>query len=423
MQQTKTTLQDLQEQLARYQQFLLMDPENPQLIGEVAELQTRLGDFNAARSTLAAASTSGDMNPGLVFKLATVELASGNPDVALPLLESLKAMGINEPGVDYNLAYAQVLSRDYTVARDSLEALLDAYEEPLPQTKILLARVMHHLDGIDAGLQHLDDFVQLQPDNAEALGLQSLMLWDNDDSEAAQVAAEHALKFDQGNPEANLALGSIALEQQVPDAALRHFRRITDKQPNNGRAWSGLAYAELLNIEIDKAQACFQRAVECMPDHIGTWHGLAWVQLLKDDFNGAEASFNKAMDIDHNFADTHGGLAVVAVMRGDHDNAELLAKRALRLDGTSFAGWFARSLLQGKKGNNQAGKKILRQLVAAPQLHGERRLGELTKTLMIRKYGEEAGELQDIETILASKDEENIKPSTKVQAGDVEHDK
>jgi Tfp pilus assembly protein PilF len=99
-----------------------------------------------------------------------------------------------------------------------------------------------------------------------------------------------------------------------------------------------------------------------MPSHIGSWHALAWCQMLRKDFAAAEASFSRSLELDRNFSESHGGLAVLAAMRGDDASAKPLIERALRLDGQSFSGRYAQSLLL-RKSRPEVADKLVQGLV------------------------------------------------------------
>lgn len=181
-------------------------------------------------------------------------------------------------------------------------------------------------------------------------GVASLAALDHEQFGLAQLWAAQALEHVQEGDkplEALVTLASLALgERNAPKAQALAVEALR-LQPGDGRAWSALAFADLLAG--DPATACqhFDNAIKAMPNHIGTWHGLGWAQLVQHQLPAAQSTFETALALDRNFAESHGGLAVVLALQQQTAQAQEHAKLALRLDPASLTARFAQALLQG----------------------------------------------------------------------------
>ncbi|MEJ7806065.1 MAG: tetratricopeptide repeat protein, partial [Telluria sp.] len=148
--------------------------------------------------------------------------------------------------------------------------------------------------------------------------------------------------------DALVVAASLALGRTDTEVAIKLFNEVLAKNPTEGRSWSGLGLASMLNRDLPAASQQLEQAVKYMPDHVGTLHTLGWCKILSQDLDGARGVFLKTIDMDRNFGDSHGGLAVVLAMKGERDLAEESIKRALGLDPQSLSARFAQMVLAGK---------------------------------------------------------------------------
>jgi predicted Zn-dependent protease len=353
------------------------DPGNPSLVLEIADLRTRLGEFDEAETLLLAALAQGPADPRLQSQLATTYIASARPEKAIQLMQPLVAPAEAHPALRYNLAYALLLAHRAAEARDQLLAALD-HREAVPETRLLLARALHHCGDVEEAEKHIEAYLADHAGDAEALGTAALIHYDANHPERARETARQALRADTHDLGALVTLGSLALGEQNRAAAEDYFTRAVARHPTSGRARSGMGLTAMLGLDFDRAFEQLERAVQEMPGHVGTWHSLAWCQILKGDLAGAERSLGRAMALNRNFGETHGGLAVVHVLQGKADVAEGEVKRALRLDPTCFSGRFAQSLLLQKSDPGKA-KAIVRGIMSSSVVEGGEKLQDMLR--------------------------------------------
>jgi Tfp pilus assembly protein PilF len=136
-----------------------------------------------------------------------------------------------------------------------------------------------------------------------------------------------------------------------------------ERSPDDGRVWSALATAWMMQGDVERAQIAFLRAAELLPAHIGTWLALAWCQILRQDLAAARHSLNTALELDRNFGETHGALAVVAALQGQEEEARQAIERAKRLDRSGLSARYAEAVLSGQARDPVAVQALARRLL------------------------------------------------------------
>lgn len=369
------------QKLERYRAFLSSDPGNLALLAEVLPLLTLSGQLDEAESVLTNALQAAPGSAEIRFHQGSLSLVRRRYGAALNVFEELLTEGVDHPGVIYNAAYASLHLGKPDIALSYLERIPDAERvENVVDADKLEARCRHHLEDLDGAIRLLSLSLERNRDDAEALGLMALIAADDGQDTLARRTAERCLALDPANEEALLALGSIALESRDSAAALEQFGAIVTHNPEHGRAWSGLAFAQVIEVQLDDARQSFQNAVRFMPNHIGTWQGLAWLQILNKDWAGAEASLAAAMALNRNVAETHGTLAVLSILTGKLEASELMIRRALGFDVNSPSGLYAKSLLAMRRQQPHLGMdELLHQVSQSMGLTGSDAIGALVK--------------------------------------------
>lgn len=383
---TTSSVAEARQRFERLRRYLEADPQNRGLALDAAAAARQAGELQAERELLEAALVRHPDDDQIAYALGINALDLRDFRKAQVYFDSLLQKHAH-PAIRYNLAFAQFYDGQPQAAVQTLKGLAEPDWPQLPQARKLLAQALHHVleDDLTPAIEQLVEYLQAQPQDAEARGLLALICFDDDRTADAEVHAKAALDRTPDEPYAHLALGGIALEQQDAVAAREHFEQVLARQPQNGRAWSGLAFARMLDLNLDAAYEAFETAVRHMPDHIGTWHGLAWLQILRGDLAGAQASLDRAMAIDRNFGDTHGGMAVIAALQGRTDEAQRMIRRALGLNPGSFPARYAQSLLLSRAGEGRKAEDIVRTLVSSPMQEGGPDVQTLVRSLIERK--------------------------------------
>lgn len=337
-------------QFARLQTYLKQDPANQPLRLDIFSRALALGELEVAQSLLEHALVTQPDNAVWRHNLAMLQLARQDHAGAEMVLRRLIEAGHPELAIRHNLACSLLSQERAEEALQVARPLLDAPDVP-PQTLALCLRSLHRLgrlqEGIDTLLGHeaVAGAAALTP---EAWGVASLLAFDEERIDLAEIWAERALAEEPRQLEALVTRASLALAAQDAATALKTLEVAIDIHPHDGRTWSAMALTHMLGMDLESARSDFYKAVRYMPGHIGTWHGLGWCEILLKDLEAARRAFEKAMELDRNFGETHGGMAVVMAMQGQAGAAEEHVKRAIGLDGQSLSARYAQAILSGE---------------------------------------------------------------------------
>ena len=349
------------DQLHRLLSYWQQDQANTALIVDILVLFSKSSEFEKGIEFSRNIDLSIVAEPRVAYHIGILCLAAGKyAEAETEFNRMLVHMSEHVP-TRYNLAYAQYAQQKISQARNTLDGFEYQWRE-CPELLILLARCEHFLENIDVALEHIDKYLSFNMSHLEAKGLKSLLLVDKEDYVLAYQLANDVIAQEPLQLEANIAFSAAAISLQKTDYLQEQLQQALSAHPNVGRLWMVQAELDMLNQNFEQAEIHLKKTVKLMPDHIGSWHLLAWSQLLSNQLSCAEDSFNQALTLNRNFADTHGGLAVLQVMTGNYNDANDSIRRALKLDSTSVAGRYAKTLLLEKQGNQQAAQAIIKDI-------------------------------------------------------------
>lgn len=372
------------QRTAQLRGFLAIDPANVPLACDLFDALVEVGDIGQAVTLLETLPQQAQADAAIRFRLARAGLMQGRYADAAQWLGSLIGEGHANAALWHDLAFAQLCLRDTQAARATLADAQERFGDDV-ELDVLAARVAMMDEDFPQALERLDRALARTPAHATAQGVRSLALLDQGDTEAGYAAAMACLAaHPAGQHEALLVAGTVALWRRALDESETHFANALAQHPNSGRCLSGLGQTRMQQRRLGEARALLRDATEAMPDHIGTWHALAWVDLLEGEIDAAEASYQRAYDLDRNFADSHGGLALIHVLRGRNDEAELAIRRALRLNPQCPTALYAQTLLLDAEGRGDEALRLLGNLVQPADLPEGMELAELSRLLRER---------------------------------------
>ncbi len=361
------------QKLERLERFLGEDPTNSMLLIEVFQCALQCSDWEKARAHLMDAQTRYPGDAAWVLREADFWLAKEQYDEARTVLDALAL--IAEPGsplgnaVAHNLAYVDFCQGDYAACIAKLQPLVLAPSQQPGETanellQQLWLKALHQHTDLAFACEWASDAElkgQLKP---AAAGIASLIAIDHGDFEAAKRWVQLAQKGQQGGSmETLVTQASLALAGRNAEAARKFASQALSVNPEDGRAWSASAFADLLGSDLETARRGFEQALLFMPQHIGTWHGQGWTQVLLHDLVAARASFESALSLDRNFAESHGGLAVVLALGKETRAAQDHIELAQRLDRSCLSSAYAQAIVAGQVYDSRAMRKLAERLL------------------------------------------------------------
>ncbi|MGC7406514.1 tetratricopeptide repeat protein [Pandoraea pneumonica] len=368
------------ERLERLLGYLKADPGNDALRADAFDVALATGHWSLAQGLLDEVPAQQRVAPLWTYRAGMLALAHRNWDAAEAVFTGLREASGDNAALVHNLAYIAFQRADYARVEALLSPLLDA-EDADDATRALWLRAAHRAFHFTEALERVRRWQAVGVLGPQAAGVASLIAVDAASFPEITPWAQYALQQLPSQPEALVALGSMALGQQQGEQAKQCFGAALDKNPEEGRAWSGLGFALLMLQQAEASRDAFARAVHYMPTHIGTWHGKGWAALTSQMMADARADFDHALELDRNFAESHGAVAVVACMEGREADAQAAIERALRLDPACVGANFARALLNGEMKDVEALRKMSNAILTrqARLFRGESTSGAASK--------------------------------------------
>ena len=364
-----TNSSNILEKIQRFEGFLQQDPNNGHLLSDVFKLYLEAGLKDKAYALFQKHRDVFLQDDSLSFQGASLHMAHGDFTTAANILENLSEKHPQEFGITYNLAYSLFYIREFSRSLQALTPVLSndqSTHQPIPSEAYkLAARNSHFLNDYPSATRYLDECLTIQPNDAEALGMQSLVMLDGADDlpEKIEQLANQALSVDPNQHEALLALSQYYIGHKNIDKIIATTQQAVTAHPKSGRAWSYKGQSDMLKLDLAEAETSLDKATTYMPDHIGTWHALGWTCLLNDNVEKAKKAFQAALDLDRNFGESHGGMAIIQIVESQFDDAEKSIRRGIGLDPKCYSARYAKALLLEKSGKTQEAEQLMQDIM------------------------------------------------------------
>ncbi|WP_371395843.1 tetratricopeptide repeat protein [Fretibacter rubidus] len=351
--------QEISENLKSLLTFLASDPENVPLLSDCTELAVNENEWKLAAGLITRLTALGPLSQKNRGMAGLIAMRTQDFAKAAEHYEALLATGVDEPSVKFNLAWSIAMEKDFDRA---LELLDEATIKALPQAAMLHLQILHEQGKFDEAEALARDYSTAGIEHAGLNAAISVLAMDVEDINLAKASALKA-----GNhPDALTTLGTLALGDDDPEAALEMFNNALSINPHGPRSWIGKGLAQLVNGEREDAMNNIDKGAEMFGTHIGSWIAAGWAHFVQNDYKTARERFERALDIDDNFAESHGSLAVIDVVEGNLAEARRRTKTALRLDNECFSASLAQVLMLSSSGNEEKAKMIFERAINTP---------------------------------------------------------
>jgi len=305
----------------------------------------RAGRFAEARKALLAALELAPDDPEVLYNLALVDQREGDLDAALAGFEKILSLGRAQPGrvgrdlealVLNNVAVLYFTRADYEVARDALERALrlDPDDARALYNLGLTRQRLGDAEGGYAALRQARGIDRRDTDIARALALAEMAhgRW----VEAVALLLE-ATRDRAEDPELWFQLGRAQRGLGNADGALQSLAAAERLDPRNRAGVAlpaALAAVEILRQRGDSAgaAAAAERAVALDQEGVDGWMLLGLARLDAGDAAGARAALERARALAPGRADVAHNLGTACLVQRDWTAAETAFRAALELD-------------------------------------------------------------------------------------------
>lgn len=345
----------VQEQLQKHLSFLEQDKTNLNLLIEISNLYVDLGNMPAAQQFMNKASAI-DRERCLGYQ-GLLYLNQGQIDKAQQYFQEALMLEDN-PELRYNLGISCYVNHDYQQAREVLSPIIE--NEELPLAKLLMARILHQQNAIEEAINLLEQLVQKNAHDAEALGFLSLLYFDSNKEDLAQELSQRALAL---NPEMyDAQLVDLMLRLLTQETTVDEIQSLIQVNPQDTRLWFALGNTYMSQGDFKAAIKSLQEALKIHPEFYDCYIVLAWCQLLNNQIDKAQATYQNAISLVDSLADGFGGLALVHALNADLPTAKELINKANSLNPECFLTQIANVIYLGHQNQQQAGEHLFNVL-------------------------------------------------------------
>lgn len=355
---------------ARLTDLLAHDPHNPHLLADTAEAAQAEGRWDDVTALLDRLETVQPLSSAQLYQAGLAALQRHDWDAAEGCFGRMIDDGNAPPPVRFNRAWALTMAGR---GGEGLALLDPASVEALPQAAQLRVQLLHDAGEMDAAMAQAHEALERHGDHRGLNAAVATLATDMDDLSLARACAVVA----GDHPDALVTLGTIALDDNDPDAAAARFAAALVRNPDAPRALVGSGLARIAaGGDTDKAAAEIDRGAMLFATHLGSWIAAGWTHFLRGDHATARERFAHALALDDNFAEAHGALGVLDLFGGDTAAAQRHIAIAMRLDRDCFAAALGQVLIAKGAGNAERVQAILATALHAPIDDGGRTLAQ-----------------------------------------------
>jgi tetratricopeptide (TPR) repeat protein len=275
-------------ELLELSQALASRPNDDSLLYRRARVYYRLEGYDEALADLAQAMRLDSMQPAYYHLLADVLLDYGRPN-------------------------------DSRRAIDVLTLASERFPDRLP-TLLKLSEFQLIVRQHGEALKTLDQILQRDPQNAEALFMSGRVALDKGDTTNAIAVLKKSVQLDAGNADAWLFLGRI-YSNRNDAAAVQYFDNALRLDTANLEVMEYKAVHYKRRGEFDQAFALYRDIIRRSPDYSNAYFDMGMIYLELDSLNKAYDNFDIAVKTDPLFVKAYYYRGVAAENRGDLEAA------------------------------------------------------------------------------------------------------
>lgn len=185
---------------------------------------------------------------------------------------------------------------------------------------------------VEAANRAIQDALEAEPSNAEALALQAVIAVAMNEKENGLALSQRAVDLDPSSPAGWVALSYARQAAFDLEGALASLEQAVRVDPQNALAWARLAELQLSFRYLDRSLDAAQRAVELNPRLSRTQTVLGFAHLMKINTREAREAFNRAILLDQADPLPRLGLGLAMIRDGDLEEGRQSIEVAVALN-------------------------------------------------------------------------------------------
>lgn len=240
---------------------------------------------------------------------------------------------------------------------------------PDPKGKIRLYNLVKNAQGAaaedktDEAFKQIRQVLQEDPRILEAHITLGNLYSKQKDYGRARESFQNALNLNDKYAAGIFGLAKSYEDEGNLDAAETGFRRLTELDPHDSKAYFHLGEIALHRKQYDVAVSNFKRAVDLDPDQAGSRNRLGACYLEMKDYDKALAEFQKALELNPRIPNSHFNTALIDEAHGKVDQAIQEYKKEAELFPETYAAYFNLSRIYRARGDLAEERNQLEQCI------------------------------------------------------------
>ncbi len=168
--------------------------------------------------------------------------------------------------------------------------------------------------------------------------------------------AEWAFSFGGENPKIAAELCKKGFHYSIIgeyNEALHYYKKATEEDPSDARAWFGLGYCYAGLDKPADAISAYKQAIQTNPEDAPAYHNLANYYNKIGRHDDAIVTYREVTRIDPDFGPAHYNLGLLYARLGMFDKGKTSFKQAIRVDPSDASTYYYMGLVCGKLGQYQ----------------------------------------------------------------------
>lgn len=196
----------------------------------------------------------------------------------------------------------------------------------------LFGVLLYQMDKLDQAVAMMEKALSIEPTRTDTLYNLANVLGDLGKVDQAIALLRKTIKLDPKYAKAHYNLGILFKEKNDLEAAADCFRRAIQCDPNYDKAHNNLGLALKEQGHADQAVEAFKRAIACDPDCFQAYNNLGIALKSQSKLREAIAAYGKAIQLNPDYADAFANLGIALKDGGKIIEATAAFQRAIALN-------------------------------------------------------------------------------------------
>jgi putative PEP-CTERM system TPR-repeat lipoprotein len=313
--------------LTGYGQVLTQDPSHLEALVAQAGLALDLTQIDTVRASLAALQRHHPRDPRAAYLRALIAERDGQRTDAVAALRSVVEL-IDPVPIDRirfrpQLLLLAAMSHHALDQPDKAKPYLEVIVRQQPKSPAvkLLAQILFDQGQIENGIQLLETYLRVQPQDAQALSMLAIGHSAAGRHGKAMALTQQALNA-RDSADLRGALGLSLLRAGQLGNAREQLEAAHRRDPGNARHAQALAMLYLRQGQGKLAVSVAQGLAQALPEQANVQHLLGMAQAAAGDAKAARAAFERALQLEPRALEPQVSLARLDAQTGQLDAAE-----------------------------------------------------------------------------------------------------